>query len=444
MAPLEILVSGAGISGCALASFLLLSPLPATEKPHITIVERAPRMRAQGQNVDIRGAGLSVIRKLGLETAVRGSTTDELGARAVDKYNAIWGQFGADKTGRVQTGTSDIEILRGTLADLIYRRCKSVSDDVKREGGAGVDFIFGDSIGAVDQDGSKVHVRFSKRGEQRTYDYVIGADGLQSQTRKIVWGEEGEGERLKSLNTYGAFWSMPSASTDSLWRRWFRAPGRKSIMVRPSGDPAITTVFLNIYSEDDKRFPEVATFGHKGVQQQKALMRQLFQGEGWECERVLDEMDKTDDFYYDVIAQVHMPGKIWHKGRVALTGDAAYCASPFSGMGTTLALVGAYDLAGALSQHPAEPDRVFAQYEQHTGALVETAQKLVSGMPKIALPETAWGILFFHCIVWMMWRSGLGYIFAMLKGPPANAVAVGDYGFKELDDWKEWDTKQGQ
>lgn len=404
----------------------------------MTVVERAPRMRAQGQNIDIRGEGLTVIRKLGLETAVRSSTTGEEGARAVDKYNAIWGEFAADKTGKVQTGTSDIEILRGTLADILYRRCKSISDEVKKEGGAGVDFIFGDHIESLDQDGANVHVQLAKSGDRKTFDFVIGADGLQSQIRRLVWGEVGEKVRLKSLNTYGAFWSMPAAATDSEWRRWFRAPGRKSIMVRPSGDPARTTAFMNVYSEDDKRLSEIATFGHKGVKQQKALMRELFQGEGWECERILDEMDTADDFYYDIIAQVHIPSNTWHKGRVALTGDAAYCASPFSGMGTTLALVGAYDLAGALSAHPNEPDRAFTQYERQTGQLVEKAQKLVPGMPKIALPESSWGIAVFHCIMWIIWRSQIGYWLAMFKGPPSNAMAAQDYGFKELADWKDW------
>lgn len=438
MAPLEILISGGGVAGFATASFLLLSPLPAGEKPHVTIVERASEPRAQGQNIDIRGEGLTVIRKLGLETAVRSSTTGEEGVKFVDKNNAVWATFAADKSGKVQTGTSDIEILRGTLTDILYRRCKNVSDAVKEEGGPGVDFIFGDYAESIDQDGPQVGVKFAKSGARKSYDFVIGADGLQSQTRKIVWGEEDEGQRLKSLDSYGAFWSMPAAPTDSLWRRWFHAPGSKSIMIRPSDTPDRTTVFMNIYDKDDPRLSEAATFGHKGVLQQKALMRDLFRDEGWECERILDEMDNADDFYYDIIAQVHMPDNCWHKGRVALVGDAGYCGSPFSGMGTTLALVGSYNLAGALSTHPDEPDRAFAAYEQEMGPLVEKAQKLVPGAPKILLPETSWGLIVFRCIVWVLWRSGLGYVLAMLKGPPANAVSVRDFGFEQLAEWKNW------
>ena len=436
MAPLEILISGAGVAGCTLATFLLLSQLPAEEKPRITILERASEMRAAGQNVDIRGAGLTVARKLGLETAIRSSTTGEEGAMLVDANNAVWGKQGADKTGRVQTGTSDIEILRGTLAEILFKRCRNVSEEVKREGGAGVEFIFGEFIESLEQDGEKVHVRFNKSGERRSYDYVVGADGLQSQTRRLAFGAEGDEDRLRKMDTYGAFFSMPSAPTDSEWRRWFRAPGRRSIMVRPSGTQGITTVFMTTINEKDSRLREVATFGNRGVKAQKALLRELFQGAGWETGRILDEMDNADDFYYDMIAQVQMPR--WDKGRVVLAGDAGYCASPISGMGTTLALVGAYNLAGAIVQHPAEPDRAFADYEQNMRPVVEKSQKLAPGAPKSFMPETSWGIAFFHVFVWIIWRSNISYLLAMFAGPPANRVPVNDYGFRELEEWKTW------
>ena len=121
MAPLSILIVGCGVAGPTLASFLLLSDLPAKEKPHITILERAPFLRAQGQNIDVRGAGVTVIRKLGLESAIRAAVTGEEGAQFVDANNQVWAQFSADKTGKVQTGTSDIEILRGRLAEICFK-----------------------------------------------------------------------------------------------------------------------------------------------------------------------------------------------------------------------------------------------------------------------------------------------------------------------------------
>ena len=320
MDPLSILIIGCGIAGPTLASFLLLSPLPPHEKPHITILERSSSPRAQGQNIDIRGAGASVIRKLGLESAIRSSTTGEEGVQFVDRDNRVWAAFAADKSGRVQTGTSDIEIVRGRLAEICFRRSKIVSEEVRTEGGFGVEYIFGDYLEGLEQDGQKVHVRLAKSGETRSYDIIVGADGLQSRTRNMVWGKEEEENRVKRLGMYAAFFSMPRGKTDSLWRRWFHAPGRRGIMIRPSDQRDRSTVFISVVNEEDERFRNLATEGHKGVEAQKRLLKEYFRDAGWESGRIITEMDAAEDFYYDMVAQIKMDK--WSKGRVVLLGDA--------------------------------------------------------------------------------------------------------------------------
>ena len=129
---MSILIIGCGIAGPPLATFLLLDPtLPIASLPSITILERSPMLRAQGQGVDIRGAGVNVMRALGLETAIRSATTGEEGVHIVDKYDNVVAEGAADKTGKVQTGTSDIEIMRGRLAEILYKRCKAVSERVQ-------------------------------------------------------------------------------------------------------------------------------------------------------------------------------------------------------------------------------------------------------------------------------------------------------------------------
>ncbi|QIW96596.1 hypothetical protein AMS68_002114 [Peltaster fructicola] len=264
----SILIVGCGIAGPVLASFLLLKDIPAQQLPRITIVERADCLRAQGQNIDIRGAGVTLMRKLGLETAIRSNTTGEEGARWVDSKDRIWGQFAADKTGSVQTGTSDIEILRGKLGQIFYDRSKTLSLEVKQKGGHGIEYIFGDYLESIDQQGQEVLVRFAKSGEERRYDLVVGADGLQSRTRRMVFGEAGEKERVHNLGLYGGFYSMPKGGNDSEWRRWFHAPGGKGIMVRPSHDPKITTVFMG-YMTEDKRYEEAGARELGGVDKQR-------------------------------------------------------------------------------------------------------------------------------------------------------------------------------
>lgn len=432
MAPLSILIVGCGIAGPTLASFLLLSPLAAKEKPHITILERSPALRTQGQNVDIRGAGMTIIRKLGLESTIRTCLTGEEGAQIVDAQNRVWAEFGVDKTGKVQTGTSDIEILRGRLAEICYKRSKSVSEQVVRQGGAGVEYVYGDYLETIDQDGQKVHVTFRNSGEKRSFDLLVGADGLQSRTRNMVWGAEGEDDRVRQLGLYIGFFSIPSAATDNEWRRWFHAPGRKGIMLRPSEVKDRRTVSMGVINEEDTRFKEAAADGRRGMAFQKALLREYFQNEGWECERLLREMDATSDFYYDMVAQVRMDK--WSKGRVVLLGDAAYCASPISGMGTTLGLNGAYNLAGALLRHPEDLPAAFSEYEQAMRPTVDRAQKLAPGMPRLIHPETVWGMWVMRAILWTIWCSGLQLLMFKLAGPPANAVPVVEYGFRELQD----------
>lgn len=319
MAPLSILIVGCGIAGPPLATFLLLSSLPPEQKPQITILERST-LRSRGQNIDIRGAGVTIIRKLGLETAIRLATTGEEGTKLVDAANRVWSAAAADKSGQVQTGTSDIEILRGRLADLLYQRSKDVADRVTRDGGAGVEYIFGDFLDELDQDSQQVHVRFANSGVRRTYDLVVGADGLQSRTRRMAFGHKSDEQRVKRLGMYGAFFSMPKAGTDGEWRRWFHAPGRRGIMVRPSDAKDRSTVFMTVVNEQDERFREVALGGHQSVERQKNLLKEYFSDAGWESRRIIEEMEAADDFYYDMVAQVKMDK--WSTGRVVLLGDA--------------------------------------------------------------------------------------------------------------------------
>ncbi|KAK5112568.1 hypothetical protein LTR85_011260 [Meristemomyces frigidus] len=439
MAPLSILIIGCGVAGPILASFLLLGPHKPQDAPHITILERSSSPRAQGQNVDIRGVGVTIIRKLGLESAIRASTTGEEGAQFVDAQNRVWARFGADKSGKRQTGTSDIEIMRGRLAEIFYLRSQSVSEEVKGKGGAGIEYVFGDYAESITQDGAKVHVRFARSDEYRSFDLVVGADGLQSRTRRLAFGAEGEEDRLNRLGMYGAFWSMPKGSSDSLWRRWFNAPGGRGIMLRPSDKQHSdrTSVFMFVVNEEDERFRNVATAGNKGVEVQKALLTEYWAGAGWEMGRVLKEMNAAYDFYYDLVAQVKM--ETWSKGRVVLLGDAGYCASPISGMGTTLALTGAYNLAGALLQHPNIHTAAFAAYEREMRPTVDLAQRLPMGrrQPHIMAPQTAWAIWLRMGIFAAVRWSGLASLLAKLKGPPANEVVVKEYGFRELDDSQE-------
>jgi len=430
MAPLNILIIGGGVAGNALATLLLLFPLSVNDLPHITILERSAAGLSHGQNIDVRGTGIDILRKLGVEDRVRAALTGEEGARIVDAKNQIWCEMPADKTGKVQTGTSDVEILRGRLTQILTDRSREVSKEVERLGGQGIRFIVRDWLASLEQQGDRVKVVYANSSEEESFDLVVGADGLQSSTRHLAWGLRGEEERVKRLGAYCGFFSMPKGETDSLWRRWYHAPGSKSIMVRPSDQPGRSTVLMILVKDDDHRLREVAKVGRENVSRQKALLGEYFGSSGWESERLVTEMHASDDFYYDAVAQVKMDA--WSKGRVVLLGDAGYCASPFSGMGTTLALNGAYNLAGAILQHTSDGSFDYtsasAQYETKTRPLVERAQKLPPGVPHLIHPETAWGVWVLHLICFAIQWSHIGYLLAAFAGPPARATLVEEYG----------------
>lgn len=214
--PTRILIVGCGIAGPTLASFLMLSDMPAAIKSRITILERELSRTAhlRGQNIDIRGVGVTIMRKLGLEEHIRASTTGEEGVQIVDEQNRIWFQNQVDKTGKVQMPTSDIEILRGRFAELCWQNSQRVSAQEEAQGAQGIRYIFGDFLDEIRQDDEHVHVRFVKSKGTISYDLVIGADGMQSRTRKMVWGFEDDKDRLRPLGMYAVFFSISRQEHD--------------------------------------------------------------------------------------------------------------------------------------------------------------------------------------------------------------------------------------
>lgn len=314
-----ILIIGCGIAGPVLASLLLSSHNPIATLPHITILERNTAALGSGQNIDIRGVGKHVIEKLGLTQEIKSATTGEEGVKFVDATNRIWAQFAADKTGNVETGTSDVEILRGRLAEILLKQVKAVSKDVEARGGKGIEFILNDSIEGLEQDGENVYVRLAKAGS-RTYDLVVGADGLHSKTRKLAWGAEQEG-CLKPLRMYGAFFSTTKEEADGDWRSWYHAPGGVSVMLRPSGTKEKSTVLVLLADKNGNIAEEMAG-NERDVSAQKRLVLQKLEGIAWQEHRLKTAVEVADDFYFDTTAQIKLAR--WSKGRVVLLGDAGY------------------------------------------------------------------------------------------------------------------------
>lgn len=319
----NILIVGCGIAGPVLATLLLSSPQPVASLPQITILERNTAALGSGQNIDIRGIGKHVISLLGLTEEIKQATTGEEGVKIVDASNRIWAQYAADKTGKVETGTSDVEILRGRLAEILLDKARRVSKDVEARSGSSIEFIFNDSIEHLHQDDDRVHVRLAKAGE-RTYDLVVGADGLHSKTRKLAWGQAQDG-CLNYLQMYGAFFSTKKQADDGEWRSWYHAPRGMSVMLRPSGEKDKSTLLVLLADKNGALAREIKGF-ERDVASQKRLVLKKLDGVAWQEDRLKDAVRTADDFYFDITAQVKLGN--WSKERVVLLGDAGYVFSP--------------------------------------------------------------------------------------------------------------------
>ncbi|KAL1599447.1 hypothetical protein SLS59_006465 [Nothophoma quercina] len=214
--PLSILISGAGVAGASLA--LTLARQPGFKmQPHITLIEKSPVPRTTGQAVDIRGPGVDVITKLGLEPEIKARHTTETGMAFLNSKGATAAVFPATGDARNQGATSEYEILRGDLTGLLLDGV----NEAKRKG-AKVNVVYGESIETMEEreDGSGVDVYFANgKISNQKFDVVIGADGIASKTRSLIFGKEDMREHVKPSGMYVGFFSIPrTPEDDSLWR----------------------------------------------------------------------------------------------------------------------------------------------------------------------------------------------------------------------------------
>ena len=325
-----VLISGASIAGPTLAYWLDRYGFD------VSVVERAGTVRSGGYPIDIRGTAIDVVERMGLLAQLQAAHID---ARKLTFLDADGAPIGIIQPEALTGGVSgrDIELPRGTLASLLY--------GLTRHGV--IRYRFNDLIAALEDDGAGVNVRF-KSGAEGRFDIVVGADGLHSNTRDLVFGPEAP------FNHYLGYcfnlFSMPNdaglAHEGVIWAE----PGRMA-GVYAVGHSDTLHAFLTFAAQ------EPPFQGHPDVGQQRQRTAEVFAGAGWQVPRLVEAMQRADDLFFDTVSQIRMPR--WSSGRVVLVGDAAHAPSFLSGQGSSLALVGAYVLAGELSKH-AEPAEAFA------------------------------------------------------------------------------------
>ncbi|WP_249340583.1 tryptophan-rich sensory protein [Sphingomonas sp. 2SG] len=359
----RVLITGASVAGNTAAWWLGRAGFD------VEVVERAPAFRDGGQNIDVRGVGREVLRRMGLEQAALDRGTGEEGTAWVKSDGSVAAQFITAELG-ADGPTAEMEILRGDLARLVYEPAA-----------ARATYRFGDSVAAIDEDDAAAVVTFAS-GRTARYDAVIVAEGVGSATRSHVFANE-NAPRWMDLTI--AYFTIPRTSDDGQLWRWYNATGGRSVSLRPDRY-GTTRAMLSVQQQPG---------GEQdwSTDRQKAWLRERFADAGWQTDRVLDGMATTDDFYFDVLRQVRM--KRWSKGRVVLTGDAAWCATPIAGIGTTLAITGAYVLAAELARHD-DVAAAFDSYEQAMRPMVEDAQGVPKIAPRLMNPQSRLAIRLLH------------------------------------------------
>jgi|KBSSwiStaDraftv2_1062776.scaffolds.fasta_scaffold248264_2 2-polyprenyl-6-methoxyphenol hydroxylase-like FAD-dependent oxidoreductase len=349
---MKVLISGAGPAGLTVAYWLKHYGFTPT------IVERAPHLLVGGYKIDVRGAALQVIKQMGIHDAVVAARTDMQGAQLVDKQGKVIERMSGDEFGHRVTG--DLEIVRGTLCEILRGHLGEV------------ELLFGDTIQGINQSSNNAQVQFTKNGV-REFDCVIGADGLHSNVRRIAFGEESR--FLRDLGLYLCVYSVPNYLKLDRMEMQYSELGRIAAIWSSRGDANAKACF-------GFAAPTLQIGLHDRSEQQQAL-KTVYEGIGWEVPRLMELMPTASDWYFDKAAQINMPR--WSQGRVVLVGDAAYCASPMSGQGTSLALIGAYVLAGELAATSGDCLRAFAEYENAMRPFVEANQALGLRSSKIML-----------------------------------------------------------
>jgi 2-polyprenyl-6-methoxyphenol hydroxylase-like FAD-dependent oxidoreductase len=347
-----ILISGASVAGPALAFWLHRYGFQPT------IVERASGVRPGGYAIDFRGASLRVLERMGLLDAVREKQTRVGAITIVDRNNR--------KVASMPDGftSGELEVLRGDLAAIFHEATRETTE-----------YIFDDSIAALEEGGDGVEVQF-ERGGRRRFDLVAGADGLHSKVRAIAFGDEARFVRY--LGYYVSIFTIPNYLNLDRAGVYYGALGKK-VGIFSGGDPGEAKASFFFASEP-------LDYARRDSREQKKILRAQFQEEGWELPRLLELMETAPDFYFDSVSQVKMD--CWSKGRSVLLGDAGYCASPLSGMGTGMAVVGAYILAGELAEAGGDYQVAFQQYEIRMREFVRKCQGIADGGTDWFVPRT--------------------------------------------------------
>ncbi len=356
----KVLISGAGIAGLTLAYWMQKSGMD------VTVVEKASHLREGGYMIDFWGLGFDVAEKMGIidDLAKAHYTIPEF--QFVNEKNERVGGFDVSKL-RSLIQYRHFNLLRSNLEKILFETVKN-----------NVTMMFSDFIRSINPTNSGVVVTFGS-GSEAEFSIVIGADGLHSNVRNLKFRHEEQFE--KYLGYYAASFTIDNYLKEDRIFYSYSTPGKQ----------------VSLYSLRENKLATLFVFKSKvkltaSVEEEcaKEVLRSVYRNVGWECPRLFEAMNESPDFYFDSVSQIQMDD--WFSGQVALVGDACQCVSLIAGQGSSLAMAGAYILAGELKEAGGEVQTAFHNYERILKPEIGRKQRLAQEFASSFVPDTKFAI----------------------------------------------------
>jgi len=394
---MRIIINGVGIAGPTLAYWL-------KKAGHdVMLVEAAPQLRRGGYVLDFWGVGYDIAEKMGLLPRIRELGYQVREVRFVDRRGRKRGGFPVDVFGRLANGRFTT-LRRADLAATIYAALDGA-----------VETVFGDSVASIDETGNGVRVGFD-HAPPREADLVVGADGLHSRVRRLVFGPDAGFEA--SLGYHVAAFAIEGyRPREELVYVSHAVPGRQVSRWSMREDK---TVFLFAFRDE-----YLTGKSPSNEQERRAALASVFADVGWECPQILAAMAEVGDVYFDRVSQIRMD--CWTKGRTALIGDAAACVSLMAGEGAGLAMAEAYVLAGEIRNCGGDHTAAFARYQTRMMPFLQRKQGSAAKFASAFAPKTAFGITFRNLVTRLL---RLPFVVDFFFGRELrDDIKLPDYGF---------------
>ena len=379
MSNLKVLIVGASIAGPTAAYWF------AKTGANVTIIERFPELRTNGQSIDIRTVGVAVMRKMpGMEAAVRAKTIELEGISFVSGAGKPYGIMKATGDPDQQSLVSEYEIFRGNLSQIIFDMTKDNKN---------IKYVFDEQIASMqqsEQHDGPIRVEFVNSLPTSDYDLVIACDGATSKTRAMGLGCTVR-DHMVPVNSWVAYFSIEQAIFGgSKIGQAYSAPGGRFLAggTDPSGVTRVTLMGINARNDHSAMLKFREAF-KQGDEPLKQYIAQHYEGAGWKSDEIIKGMMGAEDFYANEMVQIKTPSL--YKGRFVMVGDAGYASGP-TGTSTTLALAGAYILAGEIGKHEGDVAAGLKGYEKQMRPIINNLQKIASFVPGVFAPQTALGI----------------------------------------------------